>query len=232
MRKLAWFAVALICIIAPALAGVGTGYTLFGNASYILPGNNSNRAVQLVSNANTLEFSGIDFAVPANLTINDLNELSTDYNFTAASCALGSPRFGITLASNPNKAIFVYIGPYPSYTGCVQNTWTNTGNLLTASSFVDASQYGGTFYEPWATAQTQFSGQVVTDIFIVADNGPAPGFSQTVLIDNTDVNGTLYDYEFTNKNDCKDGGWQNFLFPPGPFKNQGQCVSYFATRQH
>jgi hypothetical protein len=62
----------------------------------------------------------------------------------------------------------------------------------------------------------------VTDIFLVSDNGPAPSASQTVLIDNTDVNGTLYDYEFTNKNDCKDGGWKNFTFPPGPFKNQGQ----------
>jgi hypothetical protein len=31
------------------------------------------------------------------------------------------------------------------------------------------------------------------------------------------------------KDDCKGGGWQNFPSPPGPFKNQGQCVSYFAA---
>jgi uncharacterized membrane protein len=31
-----------------------------------------------------------------------------------------------------------------------------------------------------------------------------------------------------NKDDCKKGGWQNFISPPGPFNNQGQCVSYFA----
>jgi hypothetical protein len=68
----------------------------------------------------------------------------------------------------------------------------------------------------------------VTYIFLVSDNGPSG--SQTVLIDNTDVAGTLYDYEFTNKNDCKDGGWKNFTFPPGSFKNQGQCVSYFARQ--
>jgi hypothetical protein len=77
-------------------------------------------------------------------------------------------------------------------------------------------------------AQTRYSGQIVTDIFLVSDNGPSG--SQTVLIDNTDVNGTIYDYEFNNKNDCKDGGWKNFTFPPGPFKNQGQCVSYFARQ--
>lgn len=180
--------------------------------------------------ATTGVYSGIDFAVPANLTINELNTLSTDYEFTAASCAIGSPRLGITLASNPNAAIFVYIGPPPNYTGCPLNVWANTGNLLTSASLVDATQYDGTFYESWASVQAQFSGQVVTDIFLVSDNGPAPGDSQTVLIDNTDVNGTLYDYEFTSKNDCKDGGWKNFTFPPGPFKNQGQCVSYFAQQ--
>lgn len=230
MRKLAWIGVFLIGGSLPALAAVGTGYSLFGDATYVSPGHNSNRAVQLVSNATTGVYSGIDFAVPANLTINELNTLSTDYEFTAASCAIGSPRLGSTLASNPNAAIFVYIGPPPNYTGCPLNVWANTGNLLTSASLVDATQYDGTFYESWASVQAQFSGQVVTDIFLVSDNGPAPGDSQTVLIDNTDVNGTLYDYEFTSKNDCKDGGWKNFTFPPGPFKNQGQCVSYFAQQ--
>jgi virginiamycin B lyase len=30
------------------------------------------------------------------------------------------------------------------------------------------------------------------------------------------------------KNGC--GGWQNYISFPGPFKNQGQCVSYFANQ--
>lgn len=214
----------------PAIAGVGSGYSLFGSASYVMPGNASNRAVKLVSDANTGVFSGIDFNVPANLTINNLNMLSTDYNFAAGSCALGSPRFGIKLAGFPNQTIFVYIGPPPSYTGCPPNVWTNTGNLLTPASLVDTSQFsGGTFYEPWAAAQAMFSGQQVTDIFLVSDNGPAG--SQTVLIDNTNVNGTLYTYEPNSPQDCKDGGWQNFTLAPGPFKNQGQCVSYFEHQK-
>jgi hypothetical protein len=32
-----------------------------------------------------------------------------------------------------------------------------------------------------------------------------------------------------SKDDCMDGGWQSFTNPPGPFKNQGDCVSYFST---
>lgn len=214
-----------------AIAAVGTGYTLFGSASYVMPGNASNRAVQLVSNANNGTFSGIDFAVPSNLTINNLNQLATDFNFTAGSCGLGSPRFGITLAGFPNKTIFVYIGPSPSYQGCTAG-WQNTGNLLTPASLVDASQLGGQFYQPWASVQAQFSGQQVTDVFVVSDNGAGPSFSQTVLIDNTNVNGNIFTYEPTSKDDCKDGGWQNFTFAPGPFKNQGQCVSFFASGDH
>jgi hypothetical protein len=31
------------------------------------------------------------------------------------------------------------------------------------------------------------------------------------------------------KDSCKDSGWQSFTTAPGPFKNQGQCVSYFAS---
>jgi hypothetical protein len=70
---------------------------------------------------------------------------------------------------------------------------------------------------------------VVTDIFLVSDNSPTG--TQTVLIDNTNVDGTLYTYEPNSPQDCKDGGWQNFTFAPGPFKNQGQCVSYFEHQK-
>jgi hypothetical protein len=33
----------------------------------------------------------------------------------------------------------------------------------------------------------------------------------------------------SSKERCKNGAWQNFPNPPGPFKNQGECVSYFAS---
>ena len=46
MRKLQWSAAALaVAVGGPGLAAVGSGYTLFGSASYISPGYNSNRAV-------------------------------------------------------------------------------------------------------------------------------------------------------------------------------------------
>jgi hypothetical protein len=32
------------------------------------------------------------------------------------------------------------------------------------------------------------------------------------------------------KDGCKDGGWRNYISSPGPFKNQGQCATYFAKQ--
>jgi hypothetical protein len=53
--------------------------------------------------------------------------------------------------------------------------------------------------------------------------------SYDVETDLVNFNGTTYDFEpntvATNKDQCKDGGWQNFNPPAGPYKNQGQCVS-------
>ena len=48
---------------------------------------------------------------------------------------------------------------------------------------------------------------------------------QTVDFDNSQVNEELFTYESAGS--CKDGGWQQFTSSPGPFKNQGDCVSYF-----
>jgi hypothetical protein len=55
-----------------------------------------------------------------------------------------------------------------------------------------------------------------------------PGY--TVAVDGVTFNDTTYDFEVgrapTSKDDCKDGGWATFDDPA--FKNQGDCVSFFA----
>jgi len=114
------FVASLLLALAAGPASAAPGYSLFGSASYFSPGESSNRDVDLIADAtaSTQVYSGVDFTIPSGLTIGSLNTLSTDYNFIVSSCALGSPRFGITLSGNPNATIFVYIGPPPNYTGC------------------------------------------------------------------------------------------------------------------
>ena len=236
MRKALWMGVFLLVVaIAPSLALADGSYTFFGSASYVSPGYNSNRAVLLTSdaNANPQLFSGIDFTFPSGMLLSSLSTLSTYYDFTASTCGQGSPRFAISLAAYPNATIFVYIVS-PSNQNCTENAWINTGNLLDGSVYTDNVEphgfydWTGPLYNTWADVVKQYGSQTVSDIFLVSDAGPSG--SQTVQIDNTYVNTTLYSYEPTKISDCKNGGWQTFTFAPGPFKNEGACVSYFAKQ--
>ncbi len=235
MRKLVSLtAFLLVGAAVPALAAVGTGYTLFGpGASFVSPGHNSNRAVKLEADV-PAEFAGIDFGVADDLTVAGLDSLGTEFFFPAGStCAGGSPRFQVNVdddndPNTPSKNIFVYIEPYPVNTGCPSETWTDTGNLIEPTDFVDASQViaGGQIMQ-WSAVEAQIGNLSVTGIQLVTDTFAGP---RTVVVDNTVVDGKLFDYEFDSKDDCKKGGWMDFTFPPGPFKNQGQCVSHFAKQ--
>jgi hypothetical protein len=206
-------------------------YSLFGDATRVHPGHNSDTAIQLRSVATgpqTATFGGIDFDTPAGMTVSQLTNLSTDYMFTAGSCGGGAPRFQINV---DGKNVFVYIGPPPNYTGCPAGSWSNTGNLLTG--FVDTSQFaGGTFYDTWAHFVSLYGSHLITGIQLVTDGGWAVVGTQTVQVDNVMINSTTYTFEervVSDKERCKNGGWEDFTSSPGPFKNQGDCVSYFAS---
>jgi hypothetical protein len=226
---LASLVLASVAMIQGSTAVAQDGYNLFGNATPVHPGHNSDTAIQLSSVGGT--FGGINFdetsVTPPVTTLATLQNLSTDYMFTTGSCGLGSPRFQINVGG---ANIFVYIGPPPNYTGCVEDAWLTTGDLLEAALFVDTSQLpGGTFYDTWASALVKYGGMTVTGIQLVSDNA-----NQVVLVDNVMINATTFTFETdvvdpSDKERCKNGGWQTITAAPGPFKNQGDCVSYFAT---
>ena len=228
--RLLFPAVIVFVLAFPAVLLAADGYSLFGDATLVSPGNASPTAVQLTSVAtiSSLTYSGINFDIPAGTTFSDLQNLSTDYMFTAGSCGGGSPRFQLNLTNGTSSgSIFVYIGPPPNYTGCPQNVWLNTGNLASAANLVDTGQLpGGTFYDPYASAQVKYGSYAVTGIQLVADGGWAVGSVQTALADNVMINASTYTFEGVDS--CKKDGWQQFLTAPGPFKNQGACVSYFS----
>lgn len=212
-------------------AAGGTNYTLSGDASLVSPGYNSPTAAQTVSSTTVPpNYGNVDFGVPSGITdLNSLSTLSTEYMFTQGSCGLGAPRFtvGVTTPSGPAN-MFVYIGAYPNYNTCPDNAWINTGNLLASgpTNFVDTSQLGGKFYDTYANAQANFGSYPVTDISLNTDGGTATN-TQVVEFDNVHLNNTTVTFE--SKDTCKNGGWQQYTSAPGPFKNQGDCVSYYAS---
>lgn len=226
--------VSLSFLVVPAFAA----YLLFGDASIVVGGNPGN-AAQIRSDATVPpNFGGVRFDVPAGIiTLADLTTLSTDFNVTDDDCGGGSPRFqvridydndGVVSAGDAN--IFVYPGPYPSYTGCTPNTWVPSGNLVTDPNPVwDTGQVGGTFYDTYANAVTLTAGLDVLRISLVVDSSWMFGDGeQTVLVDNVMINSDLYTFE--NKESCKKDGWMSLTDDEGnSFQNQGDCVSFFAT---
>jgi len=217
-------ATALSLLIAGSSFAAGD-YQLFGNAT-TTSGNASPTAVQLSSTADT--YSGVSFTTNSGLTFADLTTLSASYFFTQGTCGGGSPRFQINVldpSTNTVKNIFVYFGSYPNYNDCQTNTWVNTGDLLENGLYVDTSQLtGGAFYDTYENALNAFGGYSVTGIQLVDDSGWLA--SNSVAVDNIVIGSTTYTFESADT--CKKSGWMTYTGAPGPFKNQGQCVSYYA----
>lgn len=202
-----------IAISVGSAAAVTSGYTLSGSASQQMDG------IHLVS-GNASQSSDITFMVPAGTTVSGLNNLEATLMAVTGTCGGGSPRFSVvTSAGN----IFVYPGTAPNFNSCSNGS---TGNLLTTADLrVDTSQLpGGTFYDTWAHAVTIAGSDQVTEIDLVVDGGWLA--SQTFVVSEATVNATSYSF-VPSADSCKSDGWQSFTTNPGPFKNQGQCVSWF-----
>ncbi|HEY6021842.1 MAG TPA: hypothetical protein VIY48_18855 [Candidatus Paceibacterota bacterium] len=166
-------------------------------------GTNQTSYTELISNTSNAsssdDYSGISFTIPASTTVSALGTLSARYNVVDTDCGGGSPRFQINVASSTNASstmnIFAYLGPAPNYTGCQQNTWVTSGNLLDGTKTLDTSQLpGGTAYDSWAHVQSAYGNYVVTGVQLVADGGWATGGVQRVRVTDANVGGTAYTF--------------------------------------
>ena len=210
-------------------------YTLFGDATYVSPGNASGRAVHIESDPG---FGGINFTVATGTTFADLTTLSTDFKIESDdACLGGSPRYQIKVQTPTSgvKNIFGYFGVDSGGAPCVPGVWMNTGDILEVNRLLDTSQLGGTFYDPYVNALANYGSYPVVSIQIVGDASWAFADSEQAFdIDNTLINSTLFTYEIpvaTDKNQCKNGGWEGRADSEGnSFKNQGDCVSSVATK--
>jgi len=191
MRKLLIAVACAAASLAIAPDALAADFTLHGGAKA------GAGFVTLVSdlsdNRPTNDASWIDFDTPAGLTFAGITALSTEYRLTENSCGGGSPRFQINVGG---KNVFVYLGPSPSFTGCAQNTWLSSGNLVGTSDAcrVDTSQLApGTQCSTWAAAVALLGSQPVTGIQLVVDSGWFfADKEQEVLVRNVTINGKTY----------------------------------------
>ncbi|HXF98244.1 MAG TPA: hypothetical protein VNJ46_06490 [Gaiellaceae bacterium] len=190
----------LVCALACALgalalapAALAQDVTLGGAAQ---AGVGHVRLVSDVSDATTAnDASWISLRVPGGLRFADIDTLSAEFNVTDDDCGGGSPRFEIEIGG---KNVFVYLGPSPSFTGCPQNTWLASGNLVGTSDAcrVDTSQFQpGTQCTTWAAAVALLGSHRVSAARVVVDGGwffapprTQTDREQTVLVRNVRLN--------------------------------------------
>jgi hypothetical protein len=142
------------------------------------------------------DFSGASFSDTGVTTFASLATLSTEFDVTDDDCIAGSPRFQIRVQTpSGEKNVFVYLGPSPSFTGCSQNVWVASGNLIgsTEGRFDTSQVQAGTQVSTHAQALALVGTYQVTGISLVVDSGWAlADKEQTVRIRNVKVNTSTF----------------------------------------
>lgn len=136
-------------------------------------------------------------------------QVFTSASFTlanAAQCQGGSPRFDVVTT---NGTFFL---------GCNNVTPTTNANGTVTYTFTAATLSAGGNQVPFPTG-------TITAVDVLID------VQGTADVSDITVNGVLQEpapSTPTSKDACKNGGWQTFSNPS--FKNQGDCVSFVATK--
>ena len=194
MRRLIATGAALVVAAVLVPAALAATATPFGGATV------SGGVLTLVSNTGdagaTNDFSGASFSGTGVTTFASITTLSAEFNVTDDDCKGGSPRFQVRVQTpSGEKNVFVYLGPAPSFTGCSQNVWIASGNLIgsTEGRFDTSQVQAGTQVSTYAQALALVGSYQVTGISLVVDSGWAfDDKEQTVQVRNVKVNTSTF----------------------------------------
>ena len=201
------------------------------------PGNPNVGALQLTTDATTT--AKAQYLHNANTPLSQVTELSYYTKQNSASFPGGDPSYQVLVdlngAATGGFTTFVY-EPYENgvVTPGVWQQWdVASGQLWSSRSFTDGTCTvvaggGGAPFYTLSGLQAMCPDAVVVGFGVnIGSNNP----SYNVETDLVNFNGTVYNFEpflvVSDKDQCKDDGWQNLRDASGnSFKNQGQCVSY------
>ena len=229
--------------------------TVSFNADTTAPGNPHNGALQLITDAASTAKAQYLYTTDTPLTgVTQLSYytkqnspvgLIADPSYELAICATGATTTGCNpnyLTSGSSFTTLVY-EPYQGGQGAIVNgvwqSWdVSSGGLFWSTHTVVCSNgtlvgtpSGGPATITLAQVQSACPNALVFQFGVnIGSNNP----SYSVETDLFNFNGTTYNFEpfneAINKDQCKDGGWQNVTDNNGnSFKNQGDCVSFVAT---
>lgn len=195
-------------------------------------------ALQLITDATATAKAQYMHAAPADTSLASVNELSYYTKQIGAAFAGGDASYQLPVFLNGTTGFttFVY-EPYQN--GTVQNgvwqSWDVDAGQFWSSRSVTCSNGnvvaggGGAPFYTLAQIKIMCPEAVVLGFGVnIGSNNP----SYNVETDLVNFNGTTYDFELYNapksKDECKDSGYKGLTDSNNqPFKNQGQCVSYF-----
>ena len=171
-----------------------------------------------------------------------LNQLGFDIR-NGTHCGAGAPQFNIVSTAG-----------HTYFAGCAAGAqdpapqdpveWTRVTITGAPGQVVPAGAAPAFVFGPNGTQVRRIS--IIFDEGTNAPSTQDPNGVGLAVIDNIKINGRVIRtgigieprprgfVEGFNKEDCKKGGWRLFtgVGEPGPFKNQGQCVSFFARQQN
>ena len=202
MKKFLIAAVAACALALAATAGAALEPGVFDPGNTGCPTSSfSNGVLHLAKNC----VSTTNASAGANITgLSGQTFQSASFTLASASqCQGGSPRFDVVTTAG----LF--------FLGCNNVTPTINANGTATYTFTPATLAA-------AGNQVPFPTGTITALDVLID------VEGTADITNITVNGELQvPTTDVAKDQCKNGGWQNFSSPS--FKNQGDCVSYFAN---
>jgi hypothetical protein len=214
-------AIAAGLAIATISVAAAVSYTLAGGASISASGHPGNAA--LLTSDSTSVYGRVDIAgFPTNPTA--ITALSFDYNPDATGNSGGSPRLVVSFSDGGTaelRPLTLTAGAWVTLDGMTGTNWDNNGG---SCGFV----YGTT----WSAVVACHAGATINGMWVVNDSGwmfPTTGLN--VLVDNITINSDVITFDAAASADsCKKGGWETMTDSNGnTFKNQGDCVSFFAT---
>jgi hypothetical protein len=160
---------------------------------------NGSQAAQLTSVH--YGYGVVSAGYPASTTFSQLSQLSTQYILTQGSCLGGAPRYQIDLQphgdTNLNDGVSLYVNfGTPPYGGCPSGSLQAEPNIIggtTPQWQIFGTGYNSNSFYTYQQIESMFGNFQMLDTQIALDGGWAQqGDTQQALIQNWDVNGTVF----------------------------------------
>jgi hypothetical protein len=164
--------------------------------------------------------SGVDIITPLEgQAVSNLTELNFDYK-TGEHCGAGAPRFNLQLDQ---------AGTQNAFLGCAGGTQTQAANGYTHVEYSAAQIQAAVLAAGGSPTSTLYDLYLIFDEGTDTPVGGTIGIAGLIHIDNISVNNAVVGSPTTptSKDQCKNGGYQNYTDDNGnTFPNQGQCVAF------